>query len=92
MVSLHAASPARRFMLSLSIVLLKAIKTTLGPMARSVKDVELCMRVVAEACVRLGSSHHNIIPLPFREVQLEQKLRIGYMVEGEESVVPFQRI
>lgn len=59
-----------------------AIKSTLGPMGRSVQDVALCMRVFANASVGLSPYSLNLLPMPYRETELPKKLRIGYYTEG----------
>ena len=66
----------------------EAIKTTLGPMGRSVQDVELCFKAVAQAAMkrRVFATQNNILPLPWREVEKPEKLRIGYYTEGNESM------
>lgn len=58
-----------------------AIKSTLGPMGRSVQDVALCMRVFANASVGLSPYSLNLLPMPYRETELPKKLRIGYYTE-----------
>ena len=65
----------------------EAIKTTLGPMGRSVQDVELCFRAVAQAAMkrRIFATQNNVLPLPWRDVDRPEKLRIGYYTEGPRS-------
>lgn len=53
-------------------------------MARSVEDLELCTRTVIDATLRdrLHRTEANMLPLPYRETQIPDKLRIGYFVQG----------
>jgi hypothetical protein len=53
-------------------------------MARSVQDLELCTRTVADAVhrERLHRTEANLLPLPYRETKIPDKLRIGYFVDG----------
>ncbi|KAF8817567.1 amidase [Phlegmacium glaucopus] len=50
------------------------IVSTAGPMARSIKDLELIARVAFGS----QSSNYSVAPIPFRDVQLPHKLRFGY--------------
>ena len=51
----------------------KNIPTVLGPMARTVEDIEIATRVV------FGKfANHSSAPVPYREVELGQKLKFGY--------------
>lgn len=52
-------------------------------MGRTVEDVALCMKIFADASIRLSPSNLNLLPMPYREVELPKKLRIGYFTEGE---------
>ena len=52
------------------------IPTVLGPLARSVEDIELACRVA------FGQESADTAPIPYREVTLPQKLRFGYYVSG----------
>lgn len=54
-----------------------SIKSTLGPMARSIEDLELATRIVINASVELARTL-PLIPLPFREITLPKKLKFGY--------------
>lgn len=47
-------------------------------MGRSVDDLELACRVVFDASESLASIGEDVIPIPFREVDLPKKLKIGY--------------
>ncbi|CEQ40238.1 SPOSA6832_01851, partial [Sporobolomyces salmonicolor] len=55
----------------------EAIKASMGPMGRSVADVELASRVVLDASVELARTE-ALVPLPYREVKLPRKLKFGY--------------
>jgi len=51
----------------------KNIPTALGPMARTVEDIEIASRVVFGK-----SANYSSAPVPYREVRLGQKLKFGY--------------
>ncbi|GJN89051.1 hypothetical protein Rhopal_002025-T1 [Rhodotorula paludigena] len=55
-----------------------AIPSSMGPMGRSVADVELLSRVMLDASVDLAQSETGLLPLAYRSVKLPKKLRIGY--------------
>ena len=59
----------------------EAIKSSLGPMGRSVADLELATRVVVDASVDLARTQ-PLLPLKYREVKLEKKLKFGYYLSG----------
>lgn len=65
----------------------EGIKTTLGPMGRSVDDLELAMRVVVNASVGLARTL-PLIPLAYREVVLPAKLKFGYYLTGASCSLP----
>ena len=51
----------------------KNIPTALGPMARTVEDIEIASRVV------FGKSANNSsAPVPYREIKLGGRLKFGY--------------
>jgi amidase len=50
------------------------IKTVVGPMARSLADVEMACRIM----FGIQSAEHDIAPVPYRDVSLPEKLRFGY--------------
>ncbi|KAF8733457.1 hypothetical protein AX14_003820 [Amanita brunnescens Koide BX004] len=52
----------------------EGIKTTAGPMGRSVDDLELICRTA----FGVRGNDYNVMPIPFREVELPKKLRVGY--------------
>ncbi|KAF8239357.1 amidase [Tricholoma matsutake] len=52
----------------------EGIKNVVGPMGRSIKDLEL----VAKSVLGLQGSDPSIAPLPYREPKLPSKLRFGY--------------
>ncbi|GAA99315.1 hypothetical protein E5Q_06010 [Mixia osmundae IAM 14324] len=58
----------------------ESIKTTPGPMGRSPSDLELVCRVVFDACVERRTSRvlTGVMPLPYRDVTLPEKLKLGY--------------
>ena len=53
------------------------INSVLGPMGRSVADLKLACKVVFDASASL-SHLEPVPPVPFREVELKNRLRIGY--------------
>ncbi|KAG9316056.1 amidase signature domain-containing protein [Chiua virens] len=52
----------------------EAIRVSYGPMGRSVKDCELFCRIVFGE----QDSAHKIAPIPFRPIELANKLKFGY--------------
>jgi Asp-tRNA(Asn)/Glu-tRNA(Gln) amidotransferase A subunit family amidase len=56
-----------------------AIKATPGPMARTVEDVELLSRILFSSDP--PNDYEGIAPVPYRDVELPRKLRIGYYFE-----------
>ncbi|KAI5121616.1 hypothetical protein M0805_001147 [Coniferiporia weirii] len=52
----------------------EAVSTVVGPMSRSVEDIELACRVLFGA----SGPAHELPPLPYRESSLPDKLRFGY--------------
>lgn len=76
----------------------EGIKTVAGPMGRcvhpasclssvvylfrrSVEDLELICRTA----FGVRGNDHNVMPIPFREVQLPKKLRVGYFTAGQSN-------
>lgn len=55
------------------------IKVTPGPMGRTVQDVELLSRVLFASTPE--NDYEGIAPVPYRDVTLPSKLRIGYYFE-----------
>lgn len=64
-----------------------AIRTTLGPMARSIEALELGCRAVISAAqsLKIHETQASMLPVPWRSVELKKKLRFGYFIEGEHS-------
>lgn len=62
----------------------ESIKTSFGPMGRSVADLELGTRAVVDASVEL-SRVEGLVPLPYRDVKLPEKLKFGYYLTGEHN-------
>lgn len=57
-----------------------AVPPVHGPVARSVADLELYAKAfINPAFVKYD---HNVLPIPWREVTLPQKLKIGYFVDN----------
>ena len=62
----------------------KSVSTVLGPMARSVEDIELASRVVFGK-----SANYSSAPILYRGVQLAQKLKFGYYFnDGMARITP----
>ncbi|GAA6053096.1 hypothetical protein JCM3770_000382 [Rhodotorula araucariae] len=57
-----------------------AIQSTMGPMGRSVADLELLLRVQLDAAPALAATE-GVLPLPYRDVTLPKKLRFGYFTQ-----------
>jgi Asp-tRNA(Asn)/Glu-tRNA(Gln) amidotransferase A subunit family amidase len=57
------------------------IKTSLGGMGRSVEDIELIHRVLYDASPKVAETS-GTVPLPYRKVELPEKLKIGYYLTG----------
>lgn len=60
----------------------EAIRGSLGPMGRSVDDLEVAMRVLLDASAKLYRTL-PLVPIPFREVTLPAKLKVGYYLTGQ---------
>ena len=58
-----------------------AIPVTPGPMGRTVEDVKLLSRVLFNCTP--ANTYEGIAPVPFRDVQLPKKLKIGYYFEDK---------
>ncbi|KIL69168.1 hypothetical protein M378DRAFT_184407 [Amanita muscaria Koide BX008] len=54
----------------------EGIKTVSGPMGRCIDDLELMCRT----SFGVPGNDNNVIPLPFREVELPKTLRFGYYI------------
>jgi hypothetical protein len=54
----------------------------MGPMGRTIEDLELCMKVFMNASVEISPYNHGLVPASYSDVQLPSKLRIGYYMEG----------
>ncbi|KPV75250.1 uncharacterized protein RHOBADRAFT_26559 [Rhodotorula graminis WP1] len=61
-----------------------AIRTSMGPMARSVSDLELMLRVQLDAAPTLAATE-DVLPIPYRDVKLEKKnkLRFGFFTQDK---------
>ena len=55
----------------------RGISSTMGPMGRSVDDLEIATRLHCNASVDLAKLE-GLIPLPYRDVTLPKKLKFGY--------------
>ncbi|KAF9644165.1 amidase signature enzyme [Thelephora ganbajun] len=62
----------------------KSIPTVLGPMARTIEDIEIASRVVFGK-----SANYSSAPVPYRQVKLGQKLKFGYYFDdGMARITP----
>lgn len=52
-------------------------------MGRSVEDVELCFKAIVQKAYAENASRPDILPIPFGEVILPERLRLGYFFEGQ---------
>ncbi|KXN66141.1 amidase signature enzyme [Conidiobolus coronatus NRRL 28638] len=57
----------------------ESILPATGPMARHVKDIDLTLRAILNN--EPWRIDHSVVPLPYREVTLPKKLRIGYYLD-----------
>ncbi|KAK4704909.1 hypothetical protein P7C70_g1294, partial [Phenoliferia sp. Uapishka_3] len=62
--------------------------TTLGPMGRSVEDLELSSRLLFNASAKFSRTL-DLLPLPFREIELPKKLKVGYYLSATEALEIF---
>lgn len=71
--------------ISLYVLSPQGVRSTLGPMARSVKDLELCLKAISTTIIdeNLANTEGHLLPLPYRSVQIPNKLRFGYFIEGK---------
>lgn len=60
----------------------EAVKSTMGPMGRSVQDLELAMRVFADASEQWARTE-SLIPMKYQDVKLPKKLKFGYYLTGQ---------
>ena len=62
----------------------RSIPAVLGPMARTVEDIEIASRVIFGK-----SANYSSAPVPYREVKLGEKLKFGYYFnDGMARVTP----
>lgn len=53
----------------------------MGPMGRSVADLELMARVQFDATPELAATHTGLVPMAYRDIDLPKRpLRFGYFV------------
>ncbi|KAI5475444.1 amidase family protein [Pseudohyphozyma bogoriensis] len=55
-----------------------AVQGTLGPMGRSVDDLAIASKVMFDDSVSDKARLEGVVPLPFRDVELPNKLKFGY--------------
>ena len=60
----------------------EGIKAAVGPMTRSVEDLELVARAVFNSPIKTDVSEASIAPVPYRQVTLPKKLRFGYYADS----------
>ncbi|KZT27863.1 amidase signature enzyme [Neolentinus lepideus HHB14362 ss-1] len=56
----------------------EGIKTTAGPMARTVDEIE----VISRGILGVPDAYHTIPPTPWKDVELPKRLRIGYYTDN----------
>ncbi|KAM0787600.1 hypothetical protein ACM66B_003668 [Microbotryomycetes sp. NB124-2] len=56
----------------------EAIVSTMGPMGRSVSDLEILTRVFADQSVNIARTELTVLPMAYKDVQLPKKLKFGY--------------
>ncbi|KAK4051159.1 hypothetical protein OIV83_002981 [Microbotryomycetes sp. JL201] len=56
----------------------EAIISTMGPMGRSVSDLEILTRVFADESVNIARTELTVLPMTYKGVQLPKKLKFGY--------------
>ncbi|KXN67641.1 amidase signature enzyme [Conidiobolus coronatus NRRL 28638] len=59
----------------------ESVVATIGPMASHVQDLDLMIRAALNK--RPWEISHSVVPIPYREVTLPKKLRIGYYLDDE---------
>ena len=62
----------------------EAVKSCFGSMGRSVNDLDATVRVLIDASAKLSRTL-GLLPMPFREVELPKKLKVGYYLTGSLS-------
>ena len=60
----------------------EGVKSAMGPMGRSVADLELMARVALDGAPQLALTQTNLLPVPYRDVKLptDRPLRFGYFL------------
>ncbi|GAA5874603.1 hypothetical protein JCM3774_004658 [Rhodotorula dairenensis] len=59
----------------------EGVKSAMGPMGRSVADLELMARVALDGAPELAATQTNLLPVPYRDVKLpDRPLRFGYFL------------
>lgn len=61
----------------------EGIKATVGPMTRSVEDLELVARTVFNSTILTDVAESSIAPVPYRTIELPKKIRFGYYTDSE---------
>ncbi|GEM07545.1 amidase family protein [Rhodotorula toruloides] len=57
----------------------EGVHSTMGPMGRSVSDVEALTRVFLDASIDVSRTETGVIPMPYKkDVELPKKLKFGY--------------
>ncbi|TIC60902.1 amidase signature enzyme [Wallemia mellicola] len=60
----------------------EGIKATVGPMTRSVEDLELVARTVFNSTILTDVAESSIAPVPYRTIELPKKIRFGYYTDN----------
>ncbi|KAJ8294955.1 Fatty acid amide hydrolase 1 [Rhodotorula toruloides] len=59
----------------------EGVHSTMGPMGRSVSDVEALTRVFLDASIDVSRTETGVFPMPYRkDVELPKKLKFGYFL------------
>lgn len=60
----------------------EGVKSAMGPMGRSVADLELMARVALDGAPELALTQTNLLPVPYRDIKLptDRPLRFGYFL------------
>ena len=63
-------------------------------MARSIEALELGCRAVISAAqtLRIHETQASMLPVPWRKVEMKEKLKFGYFIEGRQSREPLYSI
>lgn len=85
--AIYSVSVALAFVLLSNIYLavvagFEGIKAAIGPMTRSVEDLELVARAVFDSPIKSDVAEASIAPVPYRPITLPKKLKFGYYADS----------